>query len=110
MQYTRDSQRKLGYHRLKLRTVFRCHLIAAAHGADRRIELAPTGVFKLLSRLKQRLMPDYAKAAHFLNPCVSVGDDPVTRNQLCRNGANILDGYGVSENVVFFGGSRIDRQ
>ena len=49
-------------------------------------------------------MPDNAKSTHFLNARIGIGDDPVTGNQLRRNGADVFDGDRVSENITLIGG------
>lgn len=103
MQHARDRQREFVDHRFELRAVLGGDLEAAAHRSDCGVELAAAGVFEGLAGPEQRLLADDAEAANFLHSRVAVGDDPVARNDLRGDGADVLEGDGVGENVTLAG-------
>ncbi len=100
VQNARYRQRKFGDLGFELHAVVGGHLIAAAHRPDRRLELAAARVLKLFTGLEQGLLADNTETAHFLNARVGVGDDPVARDQLRRDGADVLDRDRVGEDVA----------
>ena len=83
--------------RVEVRAVVGDHLVAALHGAHRRFDHGAARVAEALARLQVRLLADHAVAAHFLHLAVGVGDDPVARQQPCRDLALVADRDGVGE-------------
>jgi len=55
MQHSRHTQRKRRDAHIKAMTVFGHHLIAAMHFTHRGIDDCSTGIFEMLTRLKQGL-------------------------------------------------------
>ena len=76
------------------------HLVAAFHGADRRLQHGATGIAEALAGLEIGLFSHHAFAAYFLHLAVGVGDDPVPREQARGYAAFIADGDGVRKNVA----------
>ena len=77
------------------------HLIAAVHGADRRLHHTTAGVAKALAGREQGLLTNHTLAMYFLHLAVAVGDDPVTADQLRGLAAGVADGDVIGEDVVF---------
>ena len=100
VQDARHGKRELGNRRLESRAVGRDHLVAAAHGADRRGDRGAARVLEALARLQQRLRADHAEAAHLLHQALRVGDDPVAADELRGNGAGVVNRDRVCEDIA----------
>ena len=72
---------------------------AAVHGSAGGAQAAAAGVLKGLARLEQRLVPDHTQAFDLFGVAAGVADDPVARDQLRRQLADIADGDGVGKGV-----------
>ncbi len=66
-------------------TVVGLHLIRALHGADLGGHYRAAAVGVARADVDQRLLADNTGAAYFLDLAVTVGDDPVARQQLGRH-------------------------
>ena len=67
-------------------TVGRDHLIGPFHHTERRGEWTARRVLKRFTRCQHRLFADDTWTLNFFNLVLSVGDDPVTANELHRIG------------------------
>jgi len=94
------GQNELRYLDLKLFAVFGHTEVLSGHRTLRCSKGCPAGIFKLLSRRQERLVTDHAEAAHLLDMIISVCNNPMSRNQLRRHLASILDGNGISEHIT----------
>ena len=103
VQHARDRQGEFVDRRFELRAVLGGDLEAAAHRSDRGVELAAAGIFEGFAGPEQRLLADDAEAANFLHARVAVGDDPVAGNDLRGDGADVLEGDRIGENVTLAG-------
>ena len=99
MQCARSVQRKFRSLRLELGAILGHHLEAAAHGADRRVELAAVGIFT--PGLSNGCCPTTPRPRTSCSRELASVMSPVARDQLSRDSADILDGDCVSENITF---------
>lgn len=100
MQHPRDAEGEFRNFRFERRAVLGDHLVAAAHGTDRCLQLAATRILVGFSGADQRLLADDAHPTDFFDPQFAIGDDPVAGNQLCRDRTAVGDADGVGKQVV----------
>lgn len=98
MQCARSVQRKFRSLRLELGAILGHHLEAAAHGADRRVELAAVGIFT--PGLSNGCCPTTPRPRTSCSRELASVMSPVARDQLSRDSADILDG-----SLAYFKGS-----
>src|SRR3989338_10418955 len=110
VQRTRNAEREWGNLGIERGPVLGHQLIAAVHGTDRCFKHGAAGVLEARPRRQRRLLADDAFTAHLARLAVSVGDDPVTREQLGRDAAVVGDGYGVGEYIAVLFRCRLARQ
>jgi hypothetical protein len=75
-------------------------LVAAAHGAEGRVERTAGGVFEGFPGSEARLLADDSRAADFLHATVCVGDDPMSVQELDRITSLVRDADRVHEEVL----------
>ncbi|MEY2678569.1 MAG: hypothetical protein RLZ00_1261, partial [Pseudomonadota bacterium] len=73
--------------------------VAAVHGACGGAKARAAGVFKLLARLQEGLMPDDAEALDFFVRAVGIVHIPSAGDELCCHIPHIGDGDRVSKHV-----------
>src|SRR5437764_167358 len=86
-----NRQSELRDRSIETITIIGEHLVTAAHRADGGFQHRAGGVMEVFAGQQVRLFADDAVAAHFLHLAVGIGNDPVPRQQLCRNAAIIGD-------------------
>lgn len=101
MQCARNVQRKFRKLRLELGVILGHHLEAAAHGADRRVELVAVGIFECFAPgLSNGCCPTTPRPRTSCYRALASVMIPVARDQLSRDSADILDG-----SLAYFKGS-----
>ena len=103
VKHARHRQHELGDRRVELRAVFRFHLVAAAHRADRRRDRRAARVLEALAGPQERMFADHTGPADFLDLIGRVGDVPVPGQQLRRDRAGVAERDRVREDVAAFG-------
>src|SRR5271169_1910223 len=98
----RAVERKGRHLNPKALTRPRLHLIAADHDAGRRRQRGAAGVLEALARSEHRLLADDPRAAHFLQPPMTVRDLPVAVAELDGFFPSVFDADMVGPNVMTF--------
>ena len=80
------------YFSFEINTIIRDHLVAAAHGADGCSHHGTRGILEILAGAQVRRFANNAFALDLLCFTITVGDDPVTCEQLGRYIAGVLYG------------------
>src|ERR1700730_17464661 len=92
----RRIEREDGNFRLENIALLVHHPIGPGHDARRRRHSGSRRVAKCFARLQNRLFADHARAFHFLELAVAVGDLPVPGGELHGHIALVGDFHGVS--------------
>ena len=77
--------------RVETISVLRDHLVGAFHHAERRRERTTGCVLERFSCLQGGLLSDNARSADFFDVAGTIGDDPMSGEQLNRLGAFVRD-------------------
>ena len=101
------AQRKRCDNRVEGRAVVDQHLIGAAHGTERRRQMAAGRVLERLTCLEDRLLADDAIPSHLIDVAIGILYDPMTREKLDGLFAFVRDGDRIDEEPAILLGMRL---
>ena len=81
-------------------TLFVDHHIMSLHGAHRRFDHGTAGVLKFVARRNKRLFTDHAFTLNFRFAAITVGNQPVTSQQLLAGTAQIASRHAIGADVT----------
>src|ERR1019366_3800240 len=96
----RTIQRERRYLNIKTLTALTLHLVGSAHHPRRRVERRATRVFKALSWLEDRLLPDDTWSFDLGQFATRIRDHPVPAQQMHRFPSLILDDHSISPKIL----------
>src|ERR1035438_4039290 len=96
----RPNQRERRYLNIKTLTALTLHLVGSAHHPRRRVERRATRVFKALSRLEDRLLPDNTWSLDLVQFATRIRDHPVPAQPMHRFPSLIRDDHSISPKIL----------
>jgi hypothetical protein len=96
----RAIQRERRYLNIKTLTALTLHLVGPAHHPRRRVERRATRIFKDLSRLEDRLLPDDTRSFNLGQFATRIRDHPMPAQKMHRFPSLILDDHSISPKIL----------
>jgi hypothetical protein len=102
----RKIQRERRNLNIETLTALTLHLVSPAHHPRRRVKRRAASIFKALSRLQHRLLPDDTWSLDLGQFATRICDHPVPAQQLHRLRSLILDSHSISPKILRAGRRR----